>query len=104
MDKLKYSDLLLLGSKQVKQCTKWYFDHNRTVTEACAIGMMTIAKMGSLDGDILEHEASELDDTMAQLPDPTGRKNNLSMLITSLNDDEAKTPEQIAEILKQHGY
>jgi len=115
MDKLKYSDLLLLGSTQVKQAYRAFikFNPEGTVKEACAIGMMAIGRSGhnvkdsySYYGpgqfnDVLQELRTEL---LAQLVYTRNEKMHLHCWITRMNDVDHKTPAEIAEALKEKGF
>ena len=108
MDKLKPSQLLRLGAKQIKHCRGTYFcreNGNGPIVKACAVGMIAIAKAGSLDVLATEEALGELTKEYSSIR-IQGRPFNedLSDFIATLNDKHKRTPEQIAQRLEKEGY
>jgi hypothetical protein len=97
MDKMQYSELLLTGSKVVNHIQKaWMLSRKGQVHSACAIGMMAVARAGSLDNIACR---AELDKLRRELV-----KKELKGLIIGMNDQQKLTPEEIAAKLKEKGH
>ena len=96
MDKLKPSQLLRLGSKQVPKCKKTFFDMNKEgqVTAACVIGMITIGYTGT----------TKFQDNWDKIPKILEMLRNEycvdTLTITQMNDGYDKSPEYIAKWLE----
>ena len=93
-DKLKPSQLLLLGAEQVPQCRCQHFQYEAgtdRVIAACALGTMAIGKAGSLDFEACCTAAKEV------VPQAT------RFMVAYFNDDCGWSPQQIARWLERNG-
>ena len=100
--KLPLSQLLRLGSAKVKQTKgSWMDCHPETgvVYQACAVGMMAVGLADSLKLEDCDAAMSEIFNRFDDLTVPLG----LRTTITSWNDNNSLTPEQIAERLEAIG-
>jgi hypothetical protein len=111
MDKLKPSELLLLGSQQVKQCRNSYLQTSDElwpqcqVESACSIGMMVVAQVGTKDISVCNRHLDRVRDRLRELPNPTDYEgNNLLEAIVEMNDSRHMKPKTIAMVLKKHGF
>jgi hypothetical protein len=101
MDKLKYSQLLRLGRQKVKPIRHQWFttDDGHTIVGACVIGMIAVAKTGSLN--LLECQA-----TLNGLLDELNNQSQfLSSQMVDLYEAKAhkKSPEEVADWLEAKG-
>jgi hypothetical protein len=109
MDKLKYSQLLELGSKQVnQQCHghmfTWQCGESNTyfASAACAIGMMVIGKAGTTRQDV-GPMGDELFQELRTIV-PPGRRRDLAETIVHWNDQRRWPVDKIKEKLEKLGY
>lgn len=97
MDKLKPSQLLRLGSKQVLHMKNKTFytakDNDVTITAACALGMIAIAETGNTQ---YEDCINVFYNQIESIPLPY----ELRRKIVDMNDDQNKSPEEIAQYLE----
>jgi hypothetical protein len=96
MDKLKPSQYLRLGSKQIEQAYCQYLHSNHNVVDkACPLGMMAVARAGTLD-------SKECCKALAEIMDMLPSK--YIDHIVDMNDRVLKTPKEIADWLEEKGY
>jgi hypothetical protein len=102
MDKLSFSDLLILGSKQVPRCEGRVFNFDPLhlqVRSACAFGMIAIGMAGTTESKACE-EAMQICRRRLREIAP---KDCLEAQIADWNDVEGLTTERIAAKLKKKG-
>lgn len=100
-DKLKMSALLRLGAKQVKPIRGIFLAPSKTgkVRGACAIGMMAVAKAGTLDH-------VECERALAGITGPWDKDEPGSETLSEINhrfEQERQSPAQIARWLESEG-
>ncbi len=98
MDKLKPSQLLRLGAKQVGQCRfRTFVSLEGVVTQACAYGMMVVAKTGSLDFEVCRAFSLDGENVLGEAT------NQVLNEMVNRNDKQYQTPEEIAQWLESKG-
>ena len=108
MDKLKPSQLLLLGASKVRHIRDAFhhIDRRHQVDAACAIGMMSVAKAGSTDYEDCKKALTLLERELCGLFITThcARPQTVRAYVVYMNDTLKLSSDEIAERLEKCGY